>query len=210
MTGDWRSWGDSTTALASADSDVAGVAGLGRRGGAAARVLRGAGDSSIATAAGATGGAAGAGCATGGADAAGGVTGATAAASAGLAPGAAGLAAGWAGAAAGAGGCGGEEVVRTGGADDSAGMNCRAAVATEATRAPQDEQAKRPGDSGASHSGQTTVLVAIDHLVRNAGPFRAGSYRLPPSSGTDQSPGRWCFDAPNVPVADRRSRTPKV
>jgi hypothetical protein len=36
--------------------------------------------------------------------------------------------------------------------------------ATEATSAPQTEHEKRPGASGESHSGQTTVFVAIDHL----------------------------------------------
>jgi hypothetical protein len=44
------------------------------------------------------------------------------------------------------------------------GAKERDTVATEATSAPQTEHEKRPGASGESHSGQTTVFVAIDHL----------------------------------------------
>jgi hypothetical protein len=50
------------------------------------------------------------------------------------------------------------------------GANDRDMVATEATSAPHTEQEKRPGASGESHSGQTTVFVAINHLRWNPDP----------------------------------------
>jgi hypothetical protein len=64
-----------------------------------------------------------------------------------------------------AGSAGGAASVATEWATGSVtGAKERDTVATEATSAPQTEHEKRPGASGESHSGQTTVFVAIDHL----------------------------------------------
>lgn len=57
-----------------------------------------------------------------------------------------------------------------GAADSTPDAKDRDMVATEATSAPHTEQEKRPGASGESHSGQTTVFVAIEHLEWNPDP----------------------------------------